>query len=676
MWQERLDVFWDGDRALLLGVLDSGGDAARLKDAGPDLTIISSRNADFSGETIFVDRLDPTRWRAGACLVGTPPGHKFVALLAPDGAELRLSLEDGEESEPGEWRLALTLSPESLSAETPVIRSLSCPAQYDFPRFAREQFALAGTRLVWACGHRRLAVRGEDSKQLLRIWPASQLFPPTRIRLAAEGLDYPPDGFEDRRQAPFAVMEQWLREGGAPRPTLKLRLADPVDETVNVLSQISVALVMQQRRRLREWAREQREAGEPAVSTLSFEDIRQATGQIEEFPDAVWSHEPIVVYNLLKLVTAPEDAPLDGLTIRRSISNGALGAGMALELDFYGAALGDDIALVSLRPEPGEAWTLPRLPGNAPDIRLFRVEAEGVRPRRLAEDDPLAAELRRFVSEADGALGAFVPRATLERAASLQARREKFTQSLNASLGRLDYAGGFDGHAPWEPLTPLLLIAFVALMKQSEPAGRVLAARLGGYRGYRLDPSLFAALVLHPQWGEAAAGALKIPSPAALVYRFAEACGAEELLAPKASVADQARLFDRLIDTSDPRKLRAARLILDDQGNADPLVVAEKLSDFSALQQAAAFFQKQGASRSAEGLRDYLKHRAEGRFVSLTEAASLIGVLANYREAAAKAEQARMQEPAPEPASPEPAPPPPRPKGILATVRGFFGGGR
>ncbi len=679
MWQEQLDVFWDGERSMLFGFFESGGEIAGPKAASPDLTIISSNSPDFSGETFFVDRLDATRWRAGACLVDVASGHKHLLLLASDGSEAKLSLEETEGDDLGEWRLALTVLPEGAINEPPVVRKVTCSARSDFQRFARDQFSLAGARLAWACGYRRLLARGEGGTQFLRIWPASQLFPPMRVRLAVEGADYPPDGFEDRREAPFAIMEQWLREGGAPRPLLRIRLFEPLEEIAHVLGRISLALVMHQRRRMRDWTREQQDAGEPVIAPLSIEDIRQATGQLEECPDAVWTHEPIVVYNLLKLATAPEDVPLDGLTIRRSTPNGTINAGSAaasigttLELDFYGAALGDDITLISLNGEAGEAWTLSRIAGNAPNIRLFRVEAEGVRPRKLAEDDPLAAEILRTASHDENALAASTSRAMLERAAGLQARREKAAHLLNAALARLDDASGFDSFTPWEPLSPLLLLNFLALLREAEPAGRALAARLGGYRSYRLTPSLFAALVLHPRWGGDLADGLGSQAHAPLTYRFARLCDAENLLPPRASVAEQAHAFSRLLETSDPQRLRAARLTLDNQGNADPLTVADELADLRALEEAAAFYERQGDAQSAQDFRGYIRARNAGDFVSLTKATALAALLAHFRDA--KAESARIK--TQEPPAPEPEPPKPKPKGLLAAMRGLFGGGR
>ena len=99
MWREQLDVFWDGERRLLLGFQDVD-EAGAPKRPRPDLTIVSAADASFSGRTAFVDHLDAARWRAGPCVVDAPPGHLHLALLAADGAELRLALEKSRNGAP------------------------------------------------------------------------------------------------------------------------------------------------------------------------------------------------------------------------------------------------------------------------------------------------------------------------------------------------------------------------------------------------------------------------------------------------------------------------------------------------------------------------------------------------------------------------------------------------
>jgi hypothetical protein len=672
MWREQLDVFWDGERRLLLGFFDAEEPGAP-KRTRPDLTIASAPDASFSSRTVFVDHLDAARWRAGPCLIDAPPGHSHVALLASDGAELRLALEKNKNGA-GDWRLALTLLPEGGGAGGPSTqRIVSFSQRGDFERFAREQIALAGARLAWAYAQKRLLVRADGEAWVLHLWPARQVFPAARARLSIEPLPLSFEEYEDRREAPFAIMDQWLRESGAPRPILRLRLPDSLDESAHLLSRVCVVLVMQQRRRLRDWAREQKDAGEPVVDPLGFDDIRQAVGEPHEQPDAVWSNDSIVVANLLQLLTAPDEAPFDGFALRRQAPAGAPGrpsapsAGAVLDLDFFGAALGDDIGLVSGVAEAGDLSATPKDPGGAATIRLFRVEGDGVAARRVGEDDPLLDEILRRAADQDSAPTIQMVRAVADRAASLQARRERLVQTQNAVLTRADYQGRLDGSGAWEPIEPALLASFTGLIREASARGRSLAARLGGYRAFRFDPSLVAALVRRPEWGNGLVGPLKAGIDAPLVYRFAQACGAEGVIAPHALVAEQARIFDFLMATPDPQNLRAARLQLGGGDGPDPLALAQTLHDAANVEDAAAFFESEGDAESAVVLRNYIEGRVNGVWTPLAQAASLARLVADANGARARAERG------PPPQEPPPPLPPP-PKGLFAAMRGFFGG--
>jgi hypothetical protein len=433
---------------------------------------------------------------------------------------------------------------------------------------------------------------------------------------------------------------------------------------------VCVVLVMQQRRRLRDWAREQKDAGEPVVDPLGVEDIRQAVGEPHEQPDAVWANDSIVVANLLRLLTAPDETPFDGFALRRQApasAPSAPGAGAVLDLDFFGAALGDDIGLVSGVAEPGDLSAAPRDPGGAATIRLFRVEGDGLAPRKLGEEDPLLEEILRRAADQDAAPTGQMVRAVAERAAGLQARRERLAQSLNTALARADYPGRLDGAGAWDALDPALLAGFTALIREASAAGRNFAARLGGYRAFRFDPSLFAALARRPEWAEGAAGPSNAAIDAPLVYRFARACGVEGLIAPELSVAEQARVFDFLMETPQPKIFRGARLQLGGGDGPEPTALARALNDASAVEDAAVFFESEGDAPSAALLRQYLDDRAAGVWTPLARAAPLARLLTAAKEARERSERGPPEE-AP--------PPPPPPKGLLAAVRGFFGGGK
>ena len=469
---------------------------------------------------------------------------------------------------------------------------------------------------------------------------------------------------------PFAIMDQWLRESGAPRPILRLRLPDSLDESAHLLSRVCVVLVMQQRRRLRDWAREQKDAGEPVVDPLGVEDIRQAVGEPHEQPDAVWSNDSIVVANLLRLLTAPDETPFDGFALRRQApasAPSAPGAGAVLDLDFFGAALGDDIGLVSGVAEPGDLSAAPRDPGGAAAIRLFRVEGDGVVPRKLGEEDPLLEEILRRAADQDAAPTGQMVRAVAERAAGLQARRERLAQSLNAALARADYPGRLDGAGAWDALDPALLAGFTGLIREASAAGRSFAARLGGYRAFRFDPSLFAALARRPEWAEGAAGPSNAAIDAPLVYRFARACGVEGLIAPELSVAEQARVFDFLMETPEPKIFRGARLQLGGGDGPDPAALARALNERVRGRRRRRLFRERGrrpVGRHAASI----SRRSRRRRLDAAGASRAARAAFDRRQGSPRA---RRKRPAGRSAASASAPPP---RGLLAAVKGFFGG--
>ena len=199
-------------------------------------------------------------------------------------------------------------------------------------------------------------------------------------------------------------------------------------------------------------------------------------------------------------------------------------------------------------------------------------------------------EILRWLADQDAAPTGQMVRAVAERAArSASAARKAPRRSSTPALARADYRGRLDGAGAWDALDPALLAGFAALIREASAAGRSFAARLGGYRAFRFDPSLFAALARRPEWAEGAAGPSNAAIDAPLVYRFARACGVEGLIAPGLSVAEQARVFDFLMETPEPKFFRGARLQLGGGDGPEPAALARALSDASAVEDVAAF---------------------------------------------------------------------------------------
>ena len=511
MWREQFDYFWDGRRRLAIGWFD-GAERAPAAAARPELTVVSAQDERFSIAPALVDVIDAVRWRARIVLLDLPSDHRFVRLTAADGVELVLALApDRDQPQGGDWRLLMTLLPDAGGVDPVAFRLATLAARGDFERLAREQTAAAGARLVWAIGQRRIVERG-DAALTIRLAPARRIFPAHQSRLVIEAAAFEAAVAADAREAPFAIMEHWLREGGAPRVILRLRIPDSIEESAALLGRCCVALAMNQRRRLKSWMLDQRTAGEPTIDPLTFDDLRQATGEPDEHPDAVETTEAVVVANLLALLVDPDEADVDGIAVRRSREKSAPGMGETVEIEFYGAALGDDVGLVCPAAAAGDIGVAPVDPGGAPFARLFRVDGDGLTPRRAADDEGLLDELMRRAADAARAATGAASRAVAERAAGLRSRRDKLIASLNGALARAEIATRFETTGLWDALEPLAQASFVALVVETPPPARARLQRQGGYGAFRADPALTAALA---RGGEFAQSAQLSPEPTA-----------------------------------------------------------------------------------------------------------------------------------------------------------------
>ncbi len=676
MWRERLDVFWNG-KSLALGAFDAGRIDAFV--GAPELAVLSASDASLA-DAALLDLIDPVRWRrAGACIVDIPRGHGFVALRASDGTELRLALIDDEAAGggAGEWRLLLTELAANPSQAQPAFRVAYLSARGDLERITREEVANSGARLVWAISQRRqfsaAPAHAESDQALLRLWPAQLVFPAQQSRLLIEAGEVQTHRRLAPLKAPFAIMEHWLSECGAPVASLRLRFPS-LDQGEPFLARAAVVLVMHQRRRAR-----LRNRGGPVVDALTVADIRQATGSPREQPDAALSGAPIVVLNLLQLLTRG-GSPAAGVSARRR-QNGGSDASVVADVDFFGAALGDDVGLVCIGADAGDFGVLPEDPGGVRYARLFRFESDALRPFKLKDEDPLLDEILRIAAQSENGAaggGAFGG----ERALSAQARRERLVAEFNGALALAVFQGRFDAARVWDILEPLAMIGFLSLVEGAEPATKTYLARVGGYDAFRADPSLLQALA---RQGETPRGLdetelrkrrLEQPS---LVYRFLQLCGLSGLL-PAAADADLQIAAWRLLTSPSPsgfgagasatslaHRLAVARIALEAAPNIAGVAshAAEALADEGIVDRAAIYCEEAGRQLEGDALRGYLNRRRAGEWIPLSHAEALAAVVeeadAYWREIDATRGRAAADEPTA-----------PRQAGLFSAVRSFF----
>jgi hypothetical protein len=660
MWQEQLDYFWDGGRRLAVGFFD-GDDGARENAPHPQLTIVSARDDAFLLGPVVIDVIDPARWRSRIVFLDLPIDHRFVRLAAPDGAQIVLELSRASDPPAAnDWRLLMVLAPEPGGGDAIGLRVAALSARGDLDQLAREQILATGARLVWAIGQRRAVTLLDDGGVLARLMPATQVYPVEQNRLTLEAKPYDAETAADPRDAPFAIMQLWLAENGAPRAVLRLRLAESLDESATLLGRVSVALALRQRQRLNSWTQAQRQVGEPTIDPLAFEDIRQATGDPTEHPDAVETGETVVVVNLLNLILDPDATDTAGVAVRRAVVNRAgMAGGETIEIDFYGAALGDDVGLVSPSAAAGDLGVTPNDPGGSPFVRLLRIEGDGLVPRRINDDDPLLDEMLRRATGAARATSGAAARAVAERASAQRGRRERFIVALNATLAKANAPDRLENAGRWELFDPLLQTSFAARA--------ALGPIPGGYAGYVVDPTLAIAL--------ARAGALSAErattptrdnrSAPSLLNRMLATLGLAGMAPHEMDAATQALFLQKLMtSSSDAAALRDAHVSLPtDITHWDETVkAARRLGDTSVIDVAQAHFVAHDDPEAASALADYLAWRQAGNWLPATDAAVLAALIARAEtesaEARAREEAAAL------------APPPEKPKGFFRRLFG------
>lgn len=631
--------------------------------------MISARDAGLAGSAALVDALDAPRLRSGACVVELPPEHRHVILRAADGAELRFLLGDAEQpAEGGEMRLLLVEAAE-VESEAPIFRSVSLSARGDAERAARDQIARGGGRLVWAVRQTRKVERRDGAAALMRLAPAERIFPAQQSRIAVEAIDAPPTRGPTTLKAPFAIMENWLRENGAPCPTLRVRVPSAV-RSDPMFARSFVVIVLHQRRWFRDWLREQRAAGEPSVDPLTVADIRRAIDDPSERPEAVEGSQSIVVHRLAGLLGAADGACFDGVSVTR-LTEGE--SGLVADLHFFGAALGDDIGLVCTSADAGDFGVVPDDPGGAPYARLFRVESEGAAPRRLTDGDRLLDEILRCAADSEREAEGGALRREGERAASAQGRRERLLSGYNAALAACGYGGRFQATRLWDMLEPLMMAGFVALAQDAGPEGRAALARLGGYDAYRADAALMEACARRPELTRVASEARfrDYCGPARpLLRRFLALCGAQGLAAADIDLGAEARLWALLDHTNVAQRLISARIELSDAGDSARLDEAARLLlDEAIVERAAIYCDDLQLYDEARTLREYLERRRAGRWTRLEDAARLCIIVddANtyWRRPQAERVVAAVETRAPAPAAQ-------KPDGLLATMRNLL----
>ena len=668
MWRERVDAFWDGKRALVIGFFEEETTAAQA--LRPEITVAAAKSEGFH-DALLVDLIDQKRWRCGCCIVDLPQDCVHVSLRSSDGAELRLELTNTPAAPAGgEWRVLLCEQPENPALGALAFRAALLSTRGDPERFMRDQIMRSGPKLIWAvCGKRHVERRSGFAARA-RLWPTQRAYPAEQSRLGIEAKELQVDRSFLPLKAPFAIMEHWLHENGAPCATLRVRFPNP-DPGDPFLCRTAVVLVMHQRRRFREWARRQREFGGSIVDPLNCGDIRLATGRRVERIDAVESGATIVAHSFMKLLAGGSEK-FDGVSARHCADDKVEGTVVA-EIDFYAAALGDDIGFVSTGADAGDFGVAPVDPGGVRYARLFRVGRDRLEPRRMEDEDPLLDEILHLAAEAEIDPTGALPRAGAERALSFQGKREKLLAGMNGALAASGFLGRFDSGRMWDVFEPILLGTFAALVADCAPAARAFLHKLGGYEAYRADPQLVQALARQSELAEPRGGAWRDyrADAKSLIYRFVAACGVAGVVAPGFDLPAQIEAGRLLLQDSLLKGLLTARIALD---HSDALArnaarATDLLANEAMVERAVIYCDDWELAEKADLLRAYLERRRAGEWTPLEDARTVAAIVEEADSYWGEIETGHAR------AAVEPPLPPPKPTGIFAAVRSFFAGG-
>lgn len=622
MWREQLDFFWDGQDRLTIGRLNLPADSAL-----PHLTIVSASDEFLRENATLVDVIDVSRWSADILVIALPEGHRFLRLTSGDGKTVTVRLV-AESALPGQPEIQLLMAREEkreASGEI-LLEAKFIENRGEGISEIRQQISQHSSALLWAISQRRVCERFEDNDWLLWLAPATRVYPSAQARITIHPQPLDLRVKADMRQAPFSIMQHWLNENGAPRAIIQIRLTQTLEDNTQLLRRVYAFIAMRQRQRLDIWNQLQKLNGAPQIDALNLTDLRAATGRVDEYPDAVAMEGSVSIINFLRLILDPEKYAGHGIAVRRvAVSEGNRKNGEIIEVDFFAAALGDDVGLVCPSAMLGDLLVAPIDPGGQEKLRLLRFGSDGLQPLRVKEDDPLVSEIINQAAQLSQ---------TTPLHAQLRKCRERFTALLNKSLAEISTLSPFDQVGVWEGLDPLAQLSYARLLRRIAPMKRQRLYALGGYSAYVSDPSLIAAIATSGAFGE-----VESPKPmselvqnGALLQRYLAACDARGMASKTMTLRQQARALLALKRDEDLLVLRQARISLPDEIErlSSLTRVAHKLNDRVLLKRALNFFEQGDEKKSANEIINYLNGYEQGLWLSPDRAEALENLL-NYK---------------------------------------------
>ena len=633
---ERLDVLWDGAEYLALVFAESL--AARVRGA------IFVRSEETSGKTPrLIAAFEETGKGPAIHIVRLPHGHRFVTVspdLAMTAPELHIMLAD--EITPGngvEWRLLLlqVASTGAPSFDTAVIAAPQGYAEESFEVLRERRLNALRMKkdaaVVWGvrCMEQRTSrARTGRAPVELTISPVETVFPEER-HIAPIGIEPMVAELRTVNEEPanvpgpydpfMPVVARTITAERGRRLAHGLRLRTSREDPIVQWVQRRSAIIHVRRQAMMDEIAVDESGSPSGPRTVPFNDADieyVGNKRFEQIVRTVPTGEPAIRPCGLFQILSRQEHPMEGIKVKAHKGTGGEARADQTVLWFDGAALGDDIGIVSTQAGALKLFGPAGLDGKPTNMLMFRVGPRGLLPIEFPEHE------KRFLSRAAARVQAHDAEANVvdrERQMIDDARRALegwYSDRLRAPFPVL-----------FGDIEPFFMQAAVDLL-----AG-VFSSGIGGIGSvfdlFLRDPAVCAALVAHPVDAQHLRhiAAVRQSDDADLLHRLAHAYDAAGIIVTGGVLPEtEVEALGILHDHDLRGRLLTSRIALDSSTHAlraDAQQILKKLADRGQLKELAKWAERQHPAHAVR-INDYLALPDSPRWIELSEAFALAEV--------------------------------------------------
>jgi hypothetical protein len=402
MWHDNLQAFWDGASLLAIGFDGAAEDDSRAGSS--DVGVFAS--ADETGPQMLIGIIEMVAARAPWYLVGLPAGHRYARLRRagdPEGVnEVGLVLS-ADPIRGGEWRIAFAHA--QLNAKSLFHFTSRPPNATENEVIGWAEGRIEGS-MLWGVAQRCLVQRQAYSARI-QIGP-TRLFWPIKNRIEIDSNVSRPadiDVGNPRQQERAPAIYSKLKIDQPPAIRLRLFLRSAARSGDVFLRRLVLIHVMYQRRHLEDMNALRSENNEAIVEPLTIDRVYQHLPKTyQDAHAAVAIPDSIAAINLATALDNLEQADHAGFELVALPDTDGF-----IEVNFYGAVLGDDVGIASNAATEGDIVVRGRDPGGYPGARLFRVTEGGLQAYAADESEENTADVMRAASLQEDWSGNAVP---------------------------------------------------------------------------------------------------------------------------------------------------------------------------------------------------------------------------------------------------------------------------